>query len=200
MTLLGFAGRRELRQLHQNVQRNISRRHQQQARYESSKPSSPPPPPHNASAAPKQITIPGPAWAWIEPISRPFRAYGSMQKRSPLLTQFSSSLIIYYLGDLSAQSMSSSFFADAPYEPVRGLRALLIASIISIPGYKYFLWLGNHFNYRSHLLSLATKVIVNQTLFTPLFNTYFFGMQSLLSGSTFQEAKRRVIDTVPISW
>ncbi|KAK4548864.1 hypothetical protein LTR36_008637 [Oleoguttula mirabilis] len=44
------------------------------------------------------------------------------------------------------------------------------------------------------------KVLVNQTFFTPLFNTYFFGMQSLLSGATFAEAKRRVVDTVPISW
>lgn len=31
---------------------------------------------------------------------------------------------------------------------------------------------------------MATKVVVNQLAFTPIFNTYFFGMQSLLSSST----------------
>jgi hypothetical protein len=44
-----------------------------------------------------------------------------------------------------------------------------------------FVYLGNCFNYTSPILSLLTKVVVNQLAFTPLFNTYFFGMQSLLS-------------------
>lgn len=45
-----------------------------------------------------------------------------------------------------------------------------------------FIRLGNSFNYASPFLSLATKVIVNQLLYTPIFNSYFFGMQALLSG------------------
>jgi hypothetical protein len=45
-----------------------------------------------------------------------------------------------------------------------------------------FVYLGNSFNYASSpILSLMTKVVVNQLAFTPLFNTYFFGMQALLS-------------------
>lgn len=123
-----------------------------------------------------------------------------MQQRSPLLTQFESSLTIYFLGDLSAQTVSSGGFKEADYEPARGLRALLIGGISSIPSYKWFMFLGTHFNYSSHLLSLTVKILINQTFFTPLFNTYFFGMQSLLSGSTLAEAKQRVIDTVPTSW
>ena len=130
----------------------------------------------------------------------PFRAYGRMQKRSPLLTQWESSLTIYFLGDLSAQTVSSNVFLDAEYEPIRGIRALIIGGISSIPSYKWFLFLGNHFNYSSHWVSIAVKIVVNQTVFTPIFNTYFFGMQSLLAGSTLQEAKRRVIDTVPVSF
>jgi dihydroorotate dehydrogenase len=60
-------------------------------------------------------------------------------------------------------------------------------------------WLSNSFNYSSRLLSLATKVIVNQICFTPVFNTYFFGMQALLSGATLAETWERIVKTVPVS-
>ena len=43
------------------------------------------------------------------------------------------------------------------------------------------------------------KVIVNQIVFTPIFNSYFFGMQSLLSGDGFTEAWDRIKRTVPVS-
>lgn len=131
---------------------------------------------------------------------RPLRAYGRMQKRSPLTTQLESSLIIYYLGDLCSQTVSSNVFIDAEYEPVRGLRAMLIGSFFSIPGYKWFIFLGNNFNYSSHILSLCVKVVINQMVFTPVFNTYFFGMHTLLSGGSWADAKERVIHTVPVSW
>ena len=131
---------------------------------------------------------------------RPLRAYGRMQKRSPLTTQLESSLIIYYLGDLMSQNVSSNAFMDAQYEPIRGLRAMIIGSISSIPSYKWFLFLGNNFNYSSHLVSICVKVAINQTVFTPIFNTYFFGMQTLLSGGSWRDAKERVVNTVPVSW
>jgi hypothetical protein len=61
------------------------------------------------------------------------------------------------------------------------------------------MFLGNHFNYSSLLLSLATKVVVNQAVFTPIFNTYFFGMQALLSGHTLPETWEHIKRTVPTS-
>ena len=62
-----------------------------------------------------------------------------------------------------------------------------------------FVWLSDNFNYPSRLLSLATKVVVNQICFTPVFNTYFFGMQALLSGATLPETWERITKTVPVS-
>lgn len=38
-----------------------------------------------------------------------------------------------------------------------------------------------------------------QTCFTPVFNTYFFGMQALLSGATLPEVWERITKTVPTS-
>jgi protein Mpv17 len=61
------------------------------------------------------------------------------------------------------------------------------------------MFLGNNFNYSSKTLSLVTKVTVNQMCFTPIFNTYFFGMQSLLSGDSLPEVWERIKRTVPIS-
>ena len=47
---------------------------------------------------------------------------------------------------------------------------------------------------------MATKVIVNQIVFTPIFNSYFFGMQSILSGDTIIKAWERIKRTVPTSF
>jgi protein Mpv17 len=124
-----------------------------------------------------------------------------MQSRSPLTTQLESSLIIYFLGDLCAQTMQTDLYTTGRYEPIRALRAMVIGGLSSIPSYKWFLFLGRHFNYASsHIKSLAVKITVNQMCFTPVFNTYFFGMQTLLAGGSFAEAKERVINTVPRSF
>lgn len=171
------------------------------------------------SSAPTPKTIPGPSWLWLEPFSTPFRAYGRAQQRRPYVTQLLSTLMIYFLGDLSAQRISPSptitniaskcdhavedsveHEARQRYDPSRTARALLIGGISSIPSYRWFLWLGESFNYSSKLLSLTTKVLVNQIVFTPIFNSYFFGMQSALTGASFTEVIERIRHTVPVSW
>ena len=198
MTMAFFAGRATtLRRLHFTVRRNILRQHRRNVQHDSAKPSGGPTTSNSTSPRPH---FSGSYWAWIEPVKIPFRVYEGMQSRHPLMTQWETTLIIYFLGDLSAQSVQTSFFTEARYEPIRSLRALVIGGIVSIPSFKFFMWLGRHFNYASHLKSLAVKIIVSQSLFTPLFNSYFFGMQSLLSGCSLREAKDRVLATVPVSW
>lgn len=61
------------------------------------------------------------------------------------------------------------------------------------------MFLSRNFNYSSRLLSLATKIVVNQSVFTPLFNSYFFGMQSFLAGDNLTEVWDRIKRTVPTS-
>lgn len=61
------------------------------------------------------------------------------------------------------------------------------------------MFLSRNFNYSSRLLSVATKIVVNQALFTPLFNSYFFGMQSFLAGDNLVEVWERIKRTVPTS-
>lgn len=62
-----------------------------------------------------------------------------------------------------------------------------------------FLFLSHNFNYSSRILSIATKVAVGQACFTPIFNTYFFSAQALLSGESISGTIERVKDTVPTS-
>ena len=62
-----------------------------------------------------------------------------------------------------------------------------------------FLWLGEHFNYGSKALSIGVKVCVQQAVFTPTFNTYFFGMQAVLTGESPSGIIERVKNTVPTS-
>ncbi|GKT61455.1 LOW QUALITY PROTEIN: dihydroorotate oxidase [Colletotrichum tofieldiae] len=62
-----------------------------------------------------------------------------------------------------------------------------------------FIFLSQNFNYASRLLSLGTKVVVNQVCFTPIFNSYFFGMQAFLAGDNFEQIIERIRRTVPVS-
>jgi len=156
--------------------------------------------PEDDSANGTSIPVPNtvatlPLWQRLGPLSRGFEAYGRSQRKRPYATQFCSSLAIYFMGDLSAQSIGGE-----DYDPFRTMRALAIGAGSSIPSYKWFMYLGTHFNYPSQLLSLITKVVVNQIVFTPIFNSYFFGMQSILSGRSLSETWDHIARTVPISF
>lgn len=140
-------------------------------------------PPIGQKAPESASTIPGPTWLWLEPIYEPFRAYGRVQQRKPYMTQFISSLVIYFVGDLVAQSIAEPVEQAQTLEEGEKLgwvqewsnnrdwsrtgRSLIIGGLSSIPAYKWFLWLGNNFNYSSKILSLSTKV--QSSLFFPRF-------------------------------
>ena len=76
---------------------------------------------------------------------------------------------------------------------------LSIGALASIPGYKWFMFLGTHFNYGSTVTSITIKVLIQQFFFAPIFNTYFFGMQAILSGAPPSKVIERVKGAVPES-
>ncbi|KAJ5961202.1 uncharacterized protein N7479_008352 [Penicillium vulpinum] len=154
------------------------------------------------------------------PVGKFGRWYARAQDRKPYTTQFWSSIVIYLCGDLSAQlffpsevpapaksdSEDGDVFAQgdgetvsAGYDPLRTLRHLCVGAGSSIPSYKWFIFLGNHFNYSSKFLSILAKVVVQQSCFTPVFNTYFFGVHSLLAGATLDETWERLKKALPVS-
>ncbi|RDI81431.1 hypothetical protein Vi05172_g8640 [Venturia inaequalis] len=150
-------------------------------------------------------TIPGPIWVWTQPLN----SYSRVHKRHPYTVQIVSTLIIYFFGDMAAQRINPTprdetdenlASATSTYDPQRTVRALLIGTIAAIPGYHWFLYLARNFNYASKPASILVKVLVNQIVFTPIFNSYFFGMQGALSGAGLTEIVERIGNTVPTSW
>ena len=162
---------------------------------------------------------PLPLWQRLGPLTTVAMAYARAQKRRPWGTQFVSALVTYLVADLTAQSIGS----EDDLDPKRTMRSLVIGGIVAIPSYSWyvpvppplvhapststltpfspsrFLWLSHNFNYSSRLLSLATKILVNQVIFTPTFNIYFFGAQAVLSGCSPAGVVERVVNTVPTS-
>ncbi|KAI5919803.1 hypothetical protein F4810DRAFT_685735 [Camillea tinctor] len=149
-------------------------------------------------------------WKRLGPLTRAGEAYARAQRARPWATQVATSLLIYLCADLSAQRMNASSSNDpnatkptssSSYDPARTARSLLIGGAAAIPGYSWFALLERSFNFASsRALSVATKVLVNQLLFTPAFGAYFFGAQALLAGDSPREAWDRVCRAVPVSF
>ncbi|KAL4895814.1 hypothetical protein BDV59DRAFT_173188 [Aspergillus ambiguus] len=154
------------------------------------------------------------------PIGRVGRSYARIQERRPYATQLWSTVVVYLCGDLSAQllfppeSKDSAKREDSPsesaqdnegtvseggYDPFRTMRHLVVGAGSSIPSYNWFMFLHNHFNFPSKFLSILTKVVVQQSVFTPVFNTYFFSVHSLLSGASLEETWERLKKALPVS-
>ncbi|KAJ4518868.1 hypothetical protein HRR78_001153 [Exophiala dermatitidis] len=149
----------------------------------------------STKAAAEPVDIPIQLWYHrLGPVSTFFSWFHRTQVKRPYTVQVSTTLITYLCGDLLAQDIGGE-----PYDPIRTLRMLTIGAVASIPGYKWFLWLGRNFNFSSKVASIATKVVVNQAVFTPVFNTYFFGMQAILTGEPPSGIIARIKGTVPIS-
>lgn len=62
-----------------------------------------------------------------------------------------------------------------------------------------FLFIARNFNYSNKLLTLVTKVGVNQVVYAPVFGTYYFTMQGLLSGDSAGQVWERVKVAMPRS-
>ncbi|WEW54926.1 hypothetical protein PRK78_000353 [Emydomyces testavorans] len=157
------------------------------------------------------------------PLGKSVGWYSRQQRTRPYWTQMWSTLVIYLCGDLCAQLLVSDGEALEPekqedeegltaaaqgfqntsprltYDPLRTARHLTVGAVACIPVYRWFMFLHNNFNYSSKALSIFTKVAVSQAFFTPIFNTYFFSVQSLLAGASLEDTWERVKKAVPNS-
>ncbi|UNI17557.1 hypothetical protein JDV02_003889 [Purpureocillium takamizusanense] len=135
-----------------------------------------------------------PLWRRLGLITRAVDGYANSQRRRPYTTQLIGAFFIYLIADLSAQRIGGR-----EHDPVRTGRTVLIGLVAAIPHFKWFVFLSRNFNYTSRAGSIATKVLVNQAVFAPTFNTYFFGAQALLSGEDLAATGQRLRDTLPPS-
>ncbi len=139
--------------------------------------------------------VPSPLWYHrMGPVKDFFSWFSRAQRRRPLTVAVGTSITTYFCGDIVAQEISGE-----PYDYKRTARMLLVGGVASLPGYRWFMFLGSHFNYGSAVASIGLKVLIQQMVFAPVFNTYFFGMQALLSGETMHGVIHRVQAAVPES-
>ncbi|KAI1089560.1 hypothetical protein F5B19DRAFT_495272 [Rostrohypoxylon terebratum] len=194
-TILRAVFRRQLEQLRTTrLPRSAPRRFQSSS-------SGPKP---NASEAAKSSSSPAAAsapaqpvsiWLRLGPLTRAGQAYARSQRNRPWATQIGSALAIYLAADISAQRISGK-----EYVPERTVRNMVIGAVSAVPCFLWFVWLSKSFNYGSHIVSIGVKIVINQMVFTPVFNSYFFGSQALLSGESLAETWDRIVRTVPVSW
>ncbi|KAI0469968.1 hypothetical protein GGR56DRAFT_684216 [Xylariaceae sp. FL0804] len=163
-----------------------------------------PAPPREDLAIPVPNTVaPLPFWQRLGPLTRTGEAYVRAQRRRPWATQLASTLVIYFCADVSAQRINAPRAGGEEHHHhdfTRTARSLAIGGAGAVPAYEWFTFLARNFNYASRVLSVAVKVLLNQTLWTPVFSSYFFGAQALLAGESPAEAWDRVCRTVPVSW
>lgn len=173
------------------------------------------PKPSSEAKSEESIPVPStvaplPLWQRLGPLTAAARGYARSQTKRPLTTQVITAVVIYIAADLSAQYVSGN-----EYDPARTARNAVIGATAAIPNYKWyasrvvrvdpvltmprFIFLSHNFNYSSRILSIGTKVAVSQVCFTPIFNTFFFGSQAILSGENLEGTIERVKDTVPTS-
>jgi|SRR5271156_1317317 len=120
--------------------RQTKRRHISSSKQTPSEASRAPRPPHTPNevvvesreAAP--IDIPPAVWYQrLGPITDFFSWFSRNQRNRPYTVQLCTSLVTYLCGDLLAQEIGGE-----RYDPKRTLRMLLIGSISSIPGYRWY--------------------------------------------------------------
>ncbi|RMZ91164.1 hypothetical protein DV736_g1608, partial [Chaetothyriales sp. CBS 134916] len=151
----------------------------------------------SSSSTSSKLPLDVPVSLWyrrLGPVTQFFGWFHRTQGRRPLTVQLVMTLLTYLTGDLLAQEIGGE-----GYDPWRTLRMLTVGAIAAIPGYKWFIWLGNHFNYPSRWGSILVKTCVQQAVFTPVFNTYFFSMQAILTGESPSGVIERVKAAVPVS-
>ncbi|POS85072.1 hypothetical protein EPUL_002876 [Erysiphe pulchra] len=73
-----------------------------------------------------------PVWQRLGPLSSAIAVYARCQGKRPYLTQFVTSLVIYFIGDFSAQKINGG-----PYDPYLMIRTLIISAGSSIPTYEW---------------------------------------------------------------
>ena len=92
----------------------------------------------SSSAIPIANTVPAVSiWQRLGPFTRFAQAFGRSQKKRPYTTQFATSLVIWLVGDLSAQRINGQ-----EYESARTARALILSAGCSIPSFKWLV-MGN---------------------------------------------------------
>lgn len=111
--------------------------------------------------------------------------YNKLLEAQPLLTKALTSLTGFTAGDVLAQKFVEP--SDKPYDIARTLRLGSFGFFIHGTTGHYFYGFLDAKLPGTAPMTVATKVIIDQTIWNPIFGLMFFGYLSLMEGKTFEE-------------
>ncbi|KAK9462146.1 uncharacterized protein V1516DRAFT_673879 [Lipomyces oligophaga] len=125
------------------------------------------------------------------------KGYERFHNRRPHTTQVLQAIVVSFVGD----TLSQAFTTDEDYDLTRTSKVMLTGSILSIPTYRWFVFMARNINHANKYISLAMKCVANQTCFAPFFLSSFLTIGFLWQGITdpnkiFENLKQRV----PVAW
>ncbi len=117
--------------------------------------------------------------------------YNAMLEAQPLFTKALTSLTGFTVGDILAQ-----LFIDnkdgTPYDIMRTVRLGSFGFLLhGTTGHYFYGFLDSRLP-GTKPLTVATKVLIDQTIWNPIFGCMFFGYLNLVEGKTFEQYKQKL--------
>jgi protein Mpv17 len=116
--------------------------------------------------------------------------YNSMLDAQPLLTKALTSLTGFTAGDILAQCFVEP--ADKPYDVMRTIRLGSFGFLIHGTTGHYFYGMLDSKLPGTAPLTVASKVLIDQTIWNPIFGCMFFGYLNVMEGKTFADLQKKL--------
>lgn len=117
-------------------------------------------------------------------------SYNSALTKNPITTKGVTSLIGFFLGDLIAQKFLGEKGADI--DKARLARMASFGFLIHGPSGHYFYSFLDRAIVGTNPLAVASKVVVDQVFWAPIFTALFFGYLGLAERKTLEQVKNKV--------
>ena len=111
--------------------------------------------------------------------------YNALLEAQPLLTKMMTSLVGFSAGDILAQNFVND--DGAPYDPMRTIRLGSFGFLCHGSTGHYFYGMLDSKMPGTKPVTVASKVLIDQTIWNPIFGCMFFGYLSALEGKSFDE-------------
>jgi len=123
-------------------------------------------------------------------MSRLWTSYNRLLDSQPLFTKAMTSLMGFTAGDVLAQKFVSE--ADEPYDFMRTLRLGSFGFFIHGTTGHYFYGMLDSKLPGTQPLTVASKVLIDQTIWNPIFGLMFFGYLNACEGKSFSDYKQKI--------
>ncbi|KAK9468023.1 hypothetical protein V1512DRAFT_260593 [Lipomyces arxii] len=131
-------------------------------------------------------------------MTRVSNGYKTFHDKRPHATQMLQSLVVGCLGDSISQLIIAP---DEEYSPFRTVKVMLTGSVLSLPTFRWFLFMGRHINHSNKYVSVAMKVVANQLFFAPLFLSSFLSIGIMFQGVSDPAQILQVLkERLPVAW